>query len=37
MVEEAMRQLRSSSFSRLQYPYMECSDEENVFVLSVAN
>lgn len=37
MVEKAMRQLRSSSFSRLQYPYMECSDEENVFVLSVAN
>lgn len=35
-IEKTMRQLPSGSLTRLQHPYMECSDEKKVFVLSVA-
>ncbi len=37
VIEKTMRQLPSSALARLQCPYMECSDAEYVFVLSVAN
>lgn len=35
IVNKAMRQLFSSPLSKLQHPYMECSDKESLFILSV--
>lgn len=35
VVNETMRQLPSSPLLKLQHPYMECSDKEKLFILSV--
>lgn len=37
MTDRHMRKLPSGNLTRIQFPYMECSDEEYLFVLSVAN